>query len=150
MDRLSELRCLAEKFRAALPLATGRFPPYLRGRLQAFPRNCCDHASALLGRFLQENGFPDVEYVYNAYRGTRAETHAWLLVDREIVVDITASQFPDQPEEIIVRRDSAWHAGFEHALSGPVEEQLRLNRMLRSEYDRAYHELRKVLYAPLL
>jgi len=141
MAPLPELRRLVEQFRAALPVAIPRFPPYLHQRMEAFPRNSCDHASALLGRFLRENGFPNVQYVYNGYRGTRAEGHAWLVVDGDIIVDITASQFPDQKDEIIVSRDSAWHSAFEETRIGPVEEQLGFNHALHAEYDLAYAEI---------
>ena len=38
--------------------------------------------------------------------------HAWLQRDN-LTVDITADQFPDQPQSVIVALNSDWHKTFE-------------------------------------
>lgn len=52
-------------------------------------------------------------------RGERGEhednswrTHAWL-ARGSWVIDITADQFPEIPDAVIISRNSSWHAGFE-------------------------------------
>lgn len=38
-------------------------------------------------------------------------SHAWLRRE-DLIVDITADQFPDQHQPVIVERRSRWHASF--------------------------------------
>jgi len=140
--KLSKLRQLAEALRAAILSARADFPRYLRRKFAAFPKSCCGHASILLALYLRENGFTDVQYVYNGSRGLKIDdSHAWLEVDG-IVVDITADQFPDNANTVIVTEDHSWHSRFygQQRSSNPLE--------LYGEpenYRQAYDTVQKVL-----
>ena len=148
-ERIPELRRLAEEFRAAFVQARASFPEYLRDRTRLFPKNSCDHASALLGRYLQEQGYSPVQYAFSGSRGPAGpnrEIHAWLEVDN-IILDITASQFPDQSEVVMATRDPSWHSTFGGVRREPVISQLRFNHRLTKEYEKAYAEIKRYLPA---
>jgi len=147
--RIPELRRLAEEFRAAFVQAKANFPEYLRDRTKSFPKNSCDHASALLGRYLQEQGYSPVQYAFNGSRGPSGpnrEIHAWLEIDN-IILDITASQFTDQPEAVMATRDPSWHSTFGGVKREPVVSQLHFNQRLKQEYEKAYAEIKRYLSA---
>ncbi len=71
----------------------------------------------LLGTYLTEQGLGVFEYVYGQ-RGrcdtepSTWQSHAWLC-QGPLIVDITADQFPEVPEPVIVTNASAWHGAFE-------------------------------------
>jgi hypothetical protein len=145
-SELQELRRLAEAFRNAIESARDAFPSSLRADFRAFPKRACDHASILLGLYLQEHGFPEIQYVYAGTRGPKPEdSHAWLEVD-SIIVDITASQFPDKQDLVIVTEDHSWHRQFAGQLC--VRISLALDDVkgeLKQDYIAAFDEIRKWL-----
>jgi hypothetical protein len=81
---------------------------------QHFPRGSCGDAALLLGHFLKAHGSGETVYV----SGERGEvgrdwtSHAWLRVDG-FIVDVTADQFHDMDERVIVAITSPWHETFE-------------------------------------
>lgn len=77
--------------------------------LQTFPNGSCGDASLLLGKYLLNNGYSNVRYIAG-WKATKS--HAWLLVD-DFIVDITADQFPEITESVIVEDESLWHQQFE-------------------------------------
>lgn len=107
---LNELKELASAFRAALEIADYSRLPIT---LQAFPHGACGDAALLLAKFLQEHGHGQFDYVL----GRRGDgSHAWLQRG-SLVVDITADQFNEVVEPVIVRDGSPWHS----SLNGEVE-----------------------------
>jgi hypothetical protein len=78
--------------------------------LDDFPNGACGDCALLLGEYLF-NGVPG-KWSYRS--GIRdGHTDAWL--DKEgLAVDITADQFPDIEERVIVTSYSAWHAYCTH------------------------------------
>lgn len=84
-------------------------------QLREFPRGACGDTSDLLGMYLTEKGFPEVQYVSGNWYppGESAHhSHAWLEVGG-FTVDITAYQFPEVAEQVLVTRESPWHRRFE-------------------------------------
>lgn len=83
--------------------------------MSEYPRGACSDASMLLGAFLADCGFIDFDYV-SGHRGNMEDnswsSHAWLQAG-EMVIDITAGQFEDAPEQVIVALPSSWHQQFE-------------------------------------
>lgn len=78
----------------------------------SFPRGACGDASLILGQVLDDAGIEGFEYVCgNKYKGDGEwySSHGWL-ANGEWIVDITADQFPDVHEPVIVSCDSEWHA----------------------------------------
>lgn len=79
-----------------------------------FPYGSCADASIILGEFLFKEGQGNFYLV----RGTRGRmdddtwgSHAWL-AQNDWIIDITANQFADVHEPVIVCRDSEWHNQF--------------------------------------
>ncbi|MBD9638475.1 hypothetical protein IB277_19415 [Ensifer sp. ENS07] len=106
---MDELAKAAGAFRAALENTPRAALPVT---LQEFPNGACGDATLLLGTYLKTLGFGTFDYVLG--RGEdNGETysHAWLR-QGNIIIDITADQFPGQ-EPLIVTGASPWHDGFE-------------------------------------
>lgn len=62
----------------------------------------------MLGHYLKAQGFGTFYYVL----GKREEhSHAWLQ-QGEIIIDITADQFPEVDHAVIVTATPTWHGGF--------------------------------------
>lgn len=87
-----------------------------------FPRGCCQFASRILGLYLiRELKLVPVEIVCNGTRYLQdkldefdrpvEQSHAWLEVGG-FIIDITADQFYDCDEQVIVTVDRSWHDGF--------------------------------------
>jgi hypothetical protein len=105
------LRALATNFRGAV-LATepDEVDPEVRFIVASFPKGVCGAICFLLGHYLRENGFPGAEYV-NGIRPSDGESHAWIETEG-IIVDITADQFAEISEAVIVTADTTWHRQF--------------------------------------
>lgn len=86
---------LATQFRKAIDVAleAGEFDNdsiYCR-----FPRACCGDTSDLLAQYLLDKDIK-TDYVCGTYWGKTDEngqSHAWLMVDKCIIIDITGDQF---------------------------------------------------------
>jgi hypothetical protein len=78
--------------------------------LRSFPRGSCGDASILLGEYLHQQGCGVWDYV-GGERDCNLHSHAWL-EQNGLIVDITAGQFDDVDEAIIVTMDRKWHRQF--------------------------------------
>jgi hypothetical protein len=105
MGNVSSIRKLATEFRAAIE----RCP---RAQLPIgfcdFPYGACGDATLILAKYLERNGHTGFVYVLGMRDGG---SHAWLGRD-DLVVDITADQFGDQHQPVIVESGSKWHELF--------------------------------------
>ena len=64
-------------------------------QFSGFPSGCCGEASDLLAQYLLNKWF-EIRYVCGTYRGNTVDdrqSHAWLIVDDNTIVDITGDQF---------------------------------------------------------
>ncbi len=63
-----------------------------------FPRGCCGNASNFLGHFLLQYGI-ETYYIWGSCRSSNiaegSQTHAWLLLEDDTIIDITGDQFKD-------------------------------------------------------
>lgn len=82
--------------------------------MQNFPSGSCGDATPLLGTHFIEKGLG----TFMCALGSRSDgsphghqSHAWLEAD-DLMVDITADQFPEIDQRVIVTRHSDWHAAF--------------------------------------
>jgi len=103
---------MAMRFRAAIE----SIPPEARPIcMQSFPRGACGDTALLFGAFLVDQEVSGFKYI-RGERGSQENdtwtTHAWLQRD-DLVVDLTADQFPDAPAGVIVSSQSIWHAQFQ-------------------------------------
>ena len=110
-QEIEQLRKLAGGFRAAVLLTDpADVDPEVRFIVVDFPRGVCGAICFLLGHYLIENGFPSPEYV-NGIRAADRQSHAWIEVNG-IIVDITADQFLEIDEGVVVSTDRSWHQQF--------------------------------------
>jgi hypothetical protein len=96
----------------ALRTAILRCPRSDLPTLKNFPHSACGDASILLGQYLFDHSLGLWEYAGDE-RELDLHSHAWLERDG-LIIDITADQFDDVDEPIIVTHDRAWHAQFAH------------------------------------
>ena len=102
MDRVPLIELLARKFRLAIE-KTGN------SLFNNFPFGCCGEASKLLQKYLSTNCIETV-YVWGRWG---EQSHGWLEHD-SLIIDITADQFPDIFENVIVTYDRSWHTKFKY------------------------------------
>jgi hypothetical protein len=105
-------------------------------QFQAFPSGACGDASILLAQFLSDSGYGTWNYVSGERRGDR-HSHAWV-EQSGLIVDITADQFEDVDDPVIVTRDATWHTQFldrqSHIGSIAIYDD-NTQRTLRPAYD---------------
>lgn len=103
MGRSTEpIRVFTMRFRNAIFACASEAIPLLSG----FPRNRCDHASRLLSLFLTDRRLGRFDEITGVHR--TGERHVWLQ-NQDLIVDITADQFSEVSEKIIVTTKSPWH-----------------------------------------
>src|SRR2546430_1217861 len=124
----------ATRFRVALDdLDRSLFPEHLRD----FPHGCCSDVSDLLATYLHDIGLGDFDLI-SAERETASDstvpfqTHAWL-GQGNLIIDITADQFSENEESVIVHTSSTWHDTFRvsssrsaglQGIDGPIKREL--------------------------
>lgn len=107
---MEPLEFFAGRFRVALEnTARSQLPITFQG----FPNGACGDAALLLSRYLLDQGCGSFNYVLGMRgEGGDRHSHAWLQRG-EILVDITADQFPEVDQAVIVTTHSPWHAEFQ-------------------------------------
>lgn len=120
MHQVAAIRSLALRVRKAIEV----IPPAARPpEMFSFPSGACGATSLLLGAILADNGFTAFLYVCGerpSEDGARTVSHAWL-ADGNLIVDITADQFADSPEPVIVSVASSWHKSFDLEHTEPAD-----------------------------
>ena len=109
------LRIAAKRFRDAIECCDRS---ELSLGLRFFPRGSCGDVTPLLGAYLHDEGLGKFQYIHGK-RGQvepncdrlRWTSHAWLQTGN-IIVDITADQFDEVDEPIIVTDSPDWHNQF--------------------------------------
>lgn len=98
---------------------------------ERFPNGCGSDATLLVGAFLEDAGFG----LFDRYSGTRnapagagpdsepTVSHTWAQLGN-IIVDITAEQFPDAPGELVLQAPSAFHQSFSGQCTGKATFRL--------------------------
>ena len=75
-----------------------------------FPLGCCQDASLMLALYLHRKGFGVAELVSGS-KGRNS--HAWLELDG-LIIDITADQFKEGKEKVIISKKSEFHNAFKN------------------------------------
>ncbi|MGD0278201.1 MAG: hypothetical protein ABSC11_02715 [Smithella sp.] len=104
---IEKIRESATDFRNAIEVCA----PSLGIIFESFPRGSCGETVLLLGTYLIEQGLGEFQYMlvdYGIRKDLNWSSHAWLQLDN-LVVDITADQFPEITEKVIVQEFSKWH-----------------------------------------
>lgn len=97
---MKDIKRLANQFRNAVDAArdAGEFDKDFS--FNNFPRGCCGDASDLLAQYLLDHGIRTY-YVCGTYSNGHFEniqSHAWLVTDDQIIIDITGDQFRNNSE----------------------------------------------------
>ena len=88
--------------------------------LKDFPRSSCGDTAILLGEYFYSRSLGLWEYVAGS-RKQDLHSHAWI-EQGGLIIDITADQFEDVDEPVVVTRDRQWHAQFAYlAPSHPAQ-----------------------------
>ena len=114
-EDIERIREIATHFRQAIERCD---LPRLGPTFEEFPAGSCGDATPLLGTYLCEQGFGQFGYMLGERpipNDWQTQSHAWLQ-QGELIVDITADQFPEVSEPVIVTAESAWHSQFEGTL----------------------------------
>jgi hypothetical protein len=115
-EELTRLRDIAKRFRAAIEKSNKGSLPISFAK---FPLGSCGDAVPLLGTYLLTNEYGEFWYA-DAERGEVSSgnwcSHAWLQKGT-LLIDITADQFPEINEKVIVSLDSEWHKQFSCSVS---------------------------------
>jgi len=118
-DELQQVRNVASTVRAALEKCG---PDSGLPSLKDFPRESCADAVLLLGARLDDLGLGPFDAVGGEFSLDHDDrrSHAWL-EGRGILVDITADQFPDVSDPVLVTRDPSWHRRFHETNRGVAD-----------------------------
>jgi len=127
---LDRIKHLAGQFRDAIEACD---QAHLPSTFLDFPTGACGDATLLLGKYLEQNGFGNFDYVFGAQAG---KTHAWLQ-KADLFVDITADQFADNDQRVIVEYASAWHNLFQEELKYTADFE-NYGDVMRDEFRAAY------------
>ena len=87
---------IAESFRKAIIEAKYNREFSSRDRMSNFPGGCCDDSYDLLAYYLHERYNIHTEQVNGVYRDNNpynTTNHAWLLMNGNLIIDITGDQF---------------------------------------------------------
>lgn len=136
---ITQIALASRVFRSAIEKSLPMGSPIMDG----FPYGACDDASLLLAKYLGECGLGTWTYCCGTrYRDGESRSHAWIEQD-ELIVDITADQFGESPDPVVVTHDREWHDQFLR-ISGSGGEALLDN------YDVGTRERLTGLYSQIL
>lgn len=102
-----------------------------------FPMGFCGDASLLLGKYLDEMGLGQFDYVCGELG---RQSHAWLEKDG-IIVDITADQFDGVTEEVTVSDNNDFHKRFEEDFRHPYIDNFGNGDFVDIELLPAYYKI---------
>lgn len=125
-----KVRFLAIEFRKAIECAQNEGAFNGDKILSRFPKGCCGIISSLLAKYLFENGINSYE-VSGTFRSENPEetqSHAWLMLEDNTIVDITGDQFKCDPlfqhfsKEVYVGPMNEFYELFEDIAEFPYED----------------------------
>jgi hypothetical protein len=86
--------------------------------LADFPHGACGDTSELLGQYLHDSGLGD--WIHRSgKRWNPDSSHAWLERDG-LLLDITADQFEDVSQPVMITKDRTWHSQFADRFSSRI------------------------------
>jgi hypothetical protein len=134
-NKFKDLFFETTKFRKAIEGCDKKLLPV---SFQSFPTGSCGDASLTLAQYLKVKGFGEFDYILG---GRMGKSHGWLS-QGEIIIDITADQFADNNEKVIVSINSEWHKDFkgekQHTVDLSAYDENTRNTLLN-----AYKEILK-------
>ena len=102
-----KLEMLAKDFRDAIEIM-GKDDLNGSEHFKDFPSGCCGDTSELLSIYLKES---EINTIYvSGEKGS--QSHGWLEY-KDYIIDITADQFSDVDDKVIITNNRSWHDQFE-------------------------------------
>lgn len=138
---IEEIRNISAAVRDAISESPTLRPQFWPG----FPGGACSDASLVLGAILDDAGHSGFECAWGEIvkpDGTRP-SHGWLQRG-DLIVDITADQFDEVSEPVIVSTDSAWHRKWQIVTMSPGDLKEHKIREVAELYT-LYHEVNRLL-----
>lgn len=138
---VDEIKKISTAVREAIVDSDGAWPQFWPG----FPGGSCSDASLVLGAILDDAGHTGFQCAWGEIvkpDGTRP-SHGWLQRG-DLIVDITADQFDEIAEPVIVATDSAWHRKWRIVTMSPGDLKEHKIREVAELYT-LYHEVNRLL-----
>lgn len=136
------IRELAIRFREAILKCDRTELPL---SLADFPAGSCSDASILLGTYFKDNGINGFILIRGERgEGSSLETHYWL-EKGDMLVDITADQFEDMDEEIVITKtNSEWHRTFDKSVVHEADYRVIAAGDVRAHLEAVYDYILEV------
>jgi hypothetical protein len=138
---IEDIRSISRAVRGALEESSAVWPQFWPG----FPGGACSDASLVLGAILDDAGHSGFECAWGEIvgpNGTRP-SHGWLQRG-DLIVDITADQFDEVTDAVIVSTDSVWHRKWRIVTMSPGDLKQHKVREVAELYT-LYHEINRLL-----
>src|SRR5690349_7985620 len=117
-DEIEQIRFRVEQFRKALEKCPKNVLPI---QFECFPAGACGDSSLLLAKYLENCGLGAFDYVCGELRKNGDfQSHAWLQKE-DLIIDITADQFDDISEVVLITKDNSWHKKFKIENKHPAD-----------------------------
>jgi hypothetical protein len=131
-----KIRELAVRFREAILKCDRTELPL---SLAEFPIGSCADASILLGTYFKDNGINGFVLIKGKRgEGSSLETHCWL-EKGDMIVDITADEFEDIHEQIVITEtDSRWYGTFDKSILHEADYRVIAARDVRAHLEAVY------------
>jgi hypothetical protein len=131
----------AKEFRAGIENIDTSFLPHT---MRSFPIGSCGDTSLLLGTYFIEKGFGQFSYICRSFDSDsfNFNSHAWIQKEN-LFVDITADQFPEIREKILVAYNSKWHLKFTEPVLDGLADYRIYDIRTKSTLDSVYREIVK-------
>lgn len=121
---MSDLLHLVSNFRKALEAARAAGEFHHDCAFCGFPNGCCGDTCDLLGQYLISHGIKTI-YTSGVWYGSnyKHHTHAWLVSEDGLVIDITGDQFRSDPQfyyfnyAIYIGKETSFHQLFQERSS---------------------------------
>lgn len=141
-SKIDEIKLYAGKFRLAIEQCDKKILPVT---FRCFPKGSCGDTCLILAKYLDDSALGVFNYILGKiYKDDQSYyTHAWLK-QNQIIVDITADQFNNVQQKVIVTTNSNWYKKF-HIESETTADLERYDHHTQAELLDCYCKIRKYI-----
>ncbi len=141
-SKINEIRLCAGKFRLAIEQCDKKILP---DTFRSFPKGSCGDTCLILAKYLKESNLGVFNYILGKiYKDNQNYyTHAWLK-QNQVIVDITADQFNNVQQKVIVTTNSNWHKNF-HVESETIANLETYDSHTQAELLDCYYKIKRYI-----
>jgi hypothetical protein len=141
-SKIDEIQLYAEKFRLAIEQCDKKILPLT---FRYFPKGSCGDTCLILGQYLKDSNLGVLKYILGkTYKDNQNySTHAWLK-QSQVIVDITADQFNNVQQKVIVTTNSNWHKKF-HIQSETIADLETYDSHTQAELLDCYYKIKRYI-----